>query len=282
MMTLAKEYPIQRVCQTLGYPRSAYYHQRKPVDDRPLPAALRQVAEEWPTYGDRRLTAPLRREGQTVNSKRVRRGMGAVGLLRPASGKRPRTTDSAPAFPRFPNRGLNLSVERPGQVWGADIAYVHLRCEFVDLAVRRDVFTRCIRGWHLRRQRNLDGERTLRAWQRATAGGRQPEMPHSDRGVQYAATENVERLRAAGVRLSMARVGEPRENGYAERLIRTIKEEEVELSEYADYHDAYRQMGRFLDEVDTHKRIHSSLGYLTPAEFESQWLREQRGKAVVH
>jgi transposase InsO family protein len=84
------------------------------------------------------------------------------------------------------------------------------------------------------------------------------------------------------VRLSMARVGEPRENGYAGRLIRTVKEEEVELSEYEDDHDAYRRMGRFLDEVYMHKRIHSSLGYLTPAEFESQWLTEQRGKAVVH
>lgn len=80
----------------------------------------------------------------------------------------------------------------------------------------------------------------------------------------------------------MATVGEPRENGYAERLVRTIKEEEVELWEYADYHDAYRQIGRFLDEGYTHKRIHSSLGYLTPAEFESQWLRDQRGKSVVH
>jgi transposase InsO family protein len=100
--------------------------------------------------------------------------------------------------------------------------------------------------------------------------------------MQYAATAYVEGLQAAGVRLSMATVGEPRENGYAERLIRTIKEEEVELSEYEDYHDAYRQMGRFLDEVYMHKRTHSSLGYLTPAEFESQWLREQSGKAVVH
>jgi transposase InsO family protein len=175
---------------------------------------------------------------------------------------------------------LNLSVERPDQVWEADITYVHLGCELVYLAVLRDVFTRGIRGGHL--GRNLDGELTLRAWQRATSGGRQPEIHPSDQGVQYAATEYGEGLQAAGVRIRMATVGEPRENGYAERLIRTIKEEEVELSEYEDYHDAYRQMGRFLDEVYMHKRIHSSLGYLTPAEFESQWLREQSSRAVVH
>jgi transposase InsO family protein len=145
-MRLAKEYPIQRVCQALGYARSCDDHQPQPPDDRALPAVLRRVAGAWPTYGYRRLTAPLRREGQMVNSKRVRRVMRALGLLRPARGKRPRTTDSAHAFPRYPNRGLNLSVERPDQVWVADITDVHLRCEFVYLAVLRDVFTRGIRG----------------------------------------------------------------------------------------------------------------------------------------
>jgi putative transposase len=73
----------------------------------------------------------------------------------------------------------------------------------------------------------------------------------------------------------MAEVGEAWQNGYAERLIRTIKEEEVDLSEYLDYNDAYRQMGRFFDDVYMHKRIHSSLGYLTPTEFEAQWRKEQ-------
>jgi transposase InsO family protein len=72
----------------------------------------------------------------------------------------------------------------------------------------------------------------------------------------------------------MADRGEAWQNGYAERLIRTIKEEEVDLTEYLDYHDAYRQIGRFLDDVYIHKRIHSSLGYLTPAEFEAQWRQE--------
>jgi transposase InsO family protein len=78
-------------------------------------------------------------------------------------------------------------------------------------------------------------------------------------------------LTGAGVRISMAETGHPEQNGYAERLMRTIKEEEVDLSEYADYHDALRQLGRFLDEVYMHKRIHSSRGYLTPVEFECQW-----------
>jgi putative transposase len=94
---------------------------------------------------------------------------------------------------------------------------------------------------------------------------------HSDQGVQYAATAYVERLQQAGVTLSMAAVGEPRENGYAERLVRSIKEEEVYLADYRDFADAQRCMIRFLGDVYNRKRIHSALGYLTPKEFEDQW-----------
>jgi len=98
---------------------------------------------------------------------------------------------------------------------------------------------------------------------------------HSDQGVPYAATAYVERLRGVGAALSMAAIGEPRENGYAERRMRTIKEEEVELTEYRDFADAYRQMQRFREAVYNVKRIHSSLGYRTPQEFEQQWQAEQ-------
>jgi transposase InsO family protein len=80
----------------------------------------------------------------------------------------------------------------------------------------------------------------------------------------------------------MADAGEAWQNGYAERLLRTIKEEEVDLSEYLDYSDALQQIGRFLDDVYAHKRIHSSLGYLTPAEFEVQWLEEQQTAQTVN
>ena len=93
--------------------------------------------------------------------------------------------------------------------------------------------------------------------------------------MQYAATAYTDLLAGRGAAISMAAVGKPEENGFAERLMRTIKEEEVDLSEYRDFGDAYRQLGRFLDDVYNRKRIHSSLGYLTPAEFEQQWLREE-------
>ena len=138
-----------------------------------------------------------------------------------------------------------------------------------------DVFTRCIRGWHL--GRSLEQELTLTALNRAFEHGC-PEIHHSDQGVQYAATAYVELLSSRGVAISMANVGVPEENGYAERLMRTIKEEEVDLTEYEDFRDALRGLGRFLDDVYNRKRIHSSLGYLTPAEFEQQWISMQRSQ----
>jgi transposase InsO family protein len=188
-----------------------------------------------------------------------------------------RTTDSNHDFPRFPNLVETLAITRPNQIWVADITYIRLRTEFIYLAVIMDVFTRTIRGWHL--ARNLDQGLTLAALERALVVAT-PEIHHSDQGVQYAATDYVQRLQKLNIQPSMATVGEPRENGYAERLMRTIKEEEVNLSEYHDFADAQRQLARFLDDVYNIKRIHSSLGYLTPREFEQQW-RTERGRAKM-
>ncbi len=135
-----------------------------------------------------------------------------------------------------------------------------------------DVFTRAFRGWAL--ARGLGAELTLAALQQALLDGR-PEIHHSDQGVQYAATNYVEVLKDAKVQISMAEVGHAEQNGYAERVIRTIKEEEVHLTEYQDFDDALAQIGHFIDDVYLTKRIHSSLGYLTPAEYEAQWQMKQ-------
>jgi len=272
MRPLVSEYPVATVCQILGWPRSTFYYAPQGADEAPLQAAIQEVAAEWPTYGYRRITQELRRRDWVVNSKRVRRLLGERGLLRPVAARKKRTTNSQHGFPRFPNLLPGLTIEAPDQVWVADITYIRLRREFVFLAVLMDLFTRGIRGWHL--DRFLHQELTLTALRRGLAQ-RTPQIHHSDQGVQYAATAYVQMLRDAQVRPSMAPIGDPRENGYAERLIRTIKEEEVYLSDYATYAEAYAQIGRFLDQVYMHKRIHSSLGYQTPVEFESQWRSQQ-------
>lgn len=275
---MTEDYPVRLVCQALKLPRSTYYYQPRPREDTELKVAIENVAEAWPTYGYRRVTAQLRREGWVINSKKIARLMCEMGLQVARKRQKRRTTNSRHDFPRYPNLVQGLEILYPDQVWAADITYIRLRKEFVYLAVIMDIFTRGIRGWHL--GRSLDQNLTLTALKKALETNR-PEIHHSDQGVQYAATAYVEKLMSARVKISMAEIGEVTQNGYVERLIRTIKEEEVDLSEYEDYHDAYRHIGLFLDDVYMHKRIHSSLGYLTPVEYEYQWLTEKASEVVI-
>jgi len=272
-------YPIHLLCDVLNYPRSSYYYASPRRDDSQLRATIREAQGRWPTYGYRRITEQLRREGTSVNRKRVRRLRRLMDLSAKIKAKKRRTTDSTHGFPRYPNLVQELAVTHPDHVWVADITWIHLRGEDVYLAVIMDVFTRSIRGWNL--SRGFDHTLTCTALFRALRCHTPPAIHHSDQGVQYAATEYTDLLETHQVQISMAEVGEAWQNGYAERLIRTIKEEEVDLSEYEDYHDALQQLGRFLDDVYLHKRIHSSLGYLTPVEFESQWLAQQATTSVV-
>jgi transposase InsO family protein len=276
---LRSDYPVTMLCDLLHCARSSYYRRTVPPDETDLEQAIESVIADWPTYGTRRVTAQLRRQGWAINRKRTQRVMRHKEWLRKRKRKVRKTTNSEHNFPRYPNLVQDLAIVRPEQVWVSDITYVRLADGFVYLAVIMDVFTRNVRGWHL--GQSLDQSLTLLALQRALAYGA-PEIHHSDQGVQYAATAYTRMLHAVNVQISMADAGEAWQNGYAERLLRTIKEEEVDLSEYLDYGDALQQIGRFLDDVYTHKRIHSSLGYLTPAEFEVQWLEEQQTAQTVN
>jgi putative transposase len=287
---LRGEYPLAVICRVMQLPRSGVYaRDRNDVVEQNastttgLRAHIEQIATTWPTYGYRRMTAQLRREAEPIcgtNSKRVRRLMRELGVMGQAPKRRQcRTTNSEHPYPRYPNLVRDLRVDHPDHVWVGDITYVRLRLEFVYLAVLMDVFTRAIRGWEL--TRSLDQALTLTALERALEHGHIPQIHHSDQGVQYAATAYVACLEQVGARISMAAVGEPRQNGYAERLMRTIKEEEVDLTEYEDFTDAYAHLGQFLDDVYQRKRIHSALGYLTPAEFESAWQTAQHERQSI-
>jgi len=261
---------VQEACDVLGLSRSSYYYDSQRVEADQLVLDLEQEAGRYPKYGSRRLTQQLRRApyDYRVNRKRIQRIMRQRGLLRPQKRAKCRTTNSQHPFPRYPNLVMELTVDHPEQVWVCDITYVRLGNGFVYLAVIMDIFTRAIRGWNL--GRSLDTDLTLIALRNALIVC-SPEIHHSDQGVQYAAQEYVTLLQHDEVQISMATQGKPKENGYAERLMRTIKEEEVDLSEYSDFADAYRQIGRFLEDVYNTKRIHSALGYLTPVEFEAAW-----------
>ena len=271
IQALAQEYPVRSLCAALELTPSAYYYQAQAAaDETQLKAYIQNIAGRWPTYGYRRITVQLQRDYQiTVNGKRVRRLMQELGIQGARPQRKKRTTNSNHAFPRFPNLVQDLAVDHPDQVWVGDITYIHLADEFVYLAVLMDVFTRSIRGWQL--GRTLEHTLTLTALQRALTR-HCPEIHHSDQGVQYAATAYVEGLQAQQIAISMADVGAAWQNGYAERLMRTIKEEEVDLADYQNYADAYQQIQQFLEEVYMHKRIHSALGYLTPVEFETHYV----------
>ncbi len=265
---LHQAYPqcsIRRLCRLLAVAPSSYYYAGQGDDDRGLRDLIERIALEFPRYGYRRMTAELRRRGQAVNHKRVLRLMRADNLLVQVR-RLCRTTNGAHDYGRFPNLVRGLAIERLNQVWCADITYVRLRRDFVYLAVILDIYPRAIRGWEL--SANLTEALTVAALERALAR-HTPEIHHSDQGVQYAATGYVERLLRRGIKVSMAARGQPRQNAFAERLMRTLKEEEVYLHEYDDLAEARARIGRFLDDVYTTKRVHSALGYQTPAEFEA-------------
>jgi transposase InsO family protein len=266
--------PLKLALNLLDLPRSTYYYRCQRKDESQLETDLDEVTGQFPTYGTRRITQQLRRGPyrHAVGRKRIRRLMRQKGLLRPVKRRKSRSTDSDHPYPRYPNLVKDLEISYPDQVWVCDITYIRLGRGFVYLAIVMDVFTRAIRGWCL--SRLLAQDLTLEALRTALAD-RVPEIHHSDQGVHYAAHTYIDLLKDHSIQISMAAVGKAEENGYAERFMRTIKEEEVDLSEYQNFAEAVSQISRFIEDVYNEKRIHSSLGYLTPLEFEAVWSRSR-------
>ncbi len=259
-------------CAVLGLARSSYYHRSRPSDESELREAIVDIAGRFPRYGSRKIKEQLKRAPYriVVGRHRVGRLMREMNLLVKPKRRRS-TTDSRHGLRRFPNLVRGLKASRPDQIWVADITYIHLPSHDIYLSIIMDQYSRSIRGYHL--SRSLGQELALLPLERALQRYPAPEIHHSDQGTQYAAKAYVKRLQAAGTQISMAAVGKPSENGYAERLIRTIKEEEVSLSDYANMAEARQQIGHFIDVVYRYERIHSSLDYLTPAEVEEGWHR---------
>ena len=234
--------------------------------------AIQKLAVQMPAYGYRRITAALQRAGWVVNHKRVLRLMRADNLLCLRKRAFVRTTDSEHKLRIYPNLARELKPSGLNQLWVADISYIRLLLEFVYLAVILDAFSRRVIGWAL--GRTLEAELALAALRMAIARGRVTPglVHHSDRGVQYASKDYIELLTAHGILISMSRRGNPYDNAQAESFVKTLKYEEVYRTEYLDFADARRRLGKFIESVYNEKRLHSALGYLPPAEFERQQL----------
>jgi transposase InsO family protein len=213
--------------------------------------------------------AMLRRLRVHASRSAVRRAYVELRLLRRPAPRRVRTTNSRHEHPRHPNLVRELVVERPDQVWVADVTYIRVQRRFAYLALLMDVFTRRIVGWGFSLAN--DTRLSLQALEMALALGRSPEVHHGDQGANYACDEYVRRLQARGVCISMAAAGAPYENGYAERLNRTVKDEETRPSDYRNFIEARCGLETFIARYNR-QRIHSSLAYKTPSEVFEEWM----------
>jgi transposase InsO family protein len=253
--------------------RSGFYRSQNtkpgPDPDMDLRDAIQKLAVEWPSYGRPRITEELRRRGWTMNPKRVYRLMRQDNLLCVRKRKFVVTTDSNHTRRIYPNLARDMILTATDQLWRADITYIRLRDEFVFLAVILDAYSRRVIGWAL--DRSMEDSLTLTALHMALAR-RVIEaglVHHSDRGSQYASNDYTDLLKANGIAISMSRKGNPWDNANCESFMKTLKYEEVLRNEYRDLADARASIREFLEKVYNHKRLHSALGYLPPAEFEA-------------
>ena len=278
-MISQKEVPISKGCASLEIGRRTYYYslkeRRRDQSDKPIKDSILAIALEFQKYGYRRITAELHRRGNAVNHKKVLRIMREENILCKHKKKfRITTTDSDHDYHVYPNLAKDIIITGINQLWVADITYVHLLHDCVYLAVIIDVYSRKCIGWEL--SRRIDTELVLNAFDMAVDAriqlGIAGLIHHSDQGVQYACNEYVDRLKELGIQISMSRKGNPYDNAFAESFMKTLKAEEVYLKEYRTFDEAYNNIKQFIERVYNKKRLHSSIGYLPPDEFEAKVL----------
>ena len=242
--------------------RQSFYYRPQPVGSTELAVmrALDEVYTATPFYGSRRLQVALRRQGWSVNRKRVQRLMRLMGIE--AVGPKPRLSQRHRGHQVYPYLLRDMAVERIDQVWSCDITYIRLRSGFVYLVAVLDWFSRYVLGWEL--SVTLDGQFCRDTLERALATGR-PEIFNTDQGAQFTSDAFTSLLRTAGVQISMAGRGRALDNVFVERLWRSVKYEEVYLKDYGSVPEARAGLGAYFAFYN-HERPHPALAYRTPAE----------------
>ena len=266
--SLSEDYPVSQVCKTIESSRSFYYYKKKENEPNiELKKAIEEVVRQYPSNGYRMTAGELRQQNWEVTDYKVYKLMQEMGLAQKKRRRMCKTTNSDHNYRRSPNLVQGRTVTEIDEIWSADITYVRLGNGFIYLAVVMDITTRMVRGWSL--SRSIDHYLTLEALELALEKG-VPQIHHSDQGIQYSCPAYTALLDEHRIEISMADAGQAWQNGYCELLIRTIKQNEIDLSDYRDFQDAYNNIERFIEQVYMHKRVHSSLGYLPPAKFEEK------------
>ena len=264
---------VRRLCALVGVSRSWWYAHPSPTEtaarDTVLRDAIEHIVLAFPGYGYRRVAKTLQREGWEVNHKRVLRIMRQESLLCQLERRFVVTTDAGHGLRTYPNLLADLALTGPDQAWVADLTYIRLPTTFGYLACLLDAWSRRCVGWRL--ARTIDTSLPLAALEQALAARRPGPglIHHSDRGVQYASAAYTARLGEAGAHSSMSAPGTPYDNAKAESFFKTLKREEVYLNHYQTFREAEANLDRFIGDVYNAKRLHSSLGYRPPIEFEA-------------
>lgn len=286
---LSDEYSVTATCAVLEINHSNYQHfinttldlnHKKKLEDDLIRDEIEKLINKPASsrYGYRPMTHQLRRNGfqinsQFVNHKRVLRIMRENNLLVEIKKTFINTTDSDHNLKKYSNilKKEKVKVTRLDQIWASDITYIKLPDGFVYLAVIIDAYSRKVIGYCL--SKSIDTDLALEALKmalknRKITNANSQLIHHSDQGVQYASKAYTDLLKFHGMKISMSSPGCPWENGMAESFFKTLKTNEVYLNDYQNIWEAKDNLFRFINKVYNQERLHSSLGYLPPCEFE--------------
>ncbi len=259
----------------MGIARSTLYDEPPATtDDTAMVEAMSRIFEEFERYGWRRVRAALRQQGMVVNHKKVRRLMREHDLQPRMRRRYTTTTDSNHDQPIFADLAKDVQLNGPDQLWVADITYVPIIGGFVYVAIVLDAWSRKVVGYAL--SRAIDARLTLAALGAAVIG-RTPKagcIHRSDRGSQYAAKACRDELAAKGLKGSMGRRGNSYDNAKAESFMKTLKVEAVHPMAFETFEDVAEHLPRFIEHTYNTRRLHSSIGYLSPSQFEDQLPRQ--------
>ncbi len=252
--------------------------EEKERQDADIRGKIEQIRVVHKRAGYRPLLRLLKRSGVDVGETRLRRILRESGLqIRPMK-KFVQTTQSNHDKKVYPNLLPEMTIDGPNQVWAADITYIRIDNGFVYMAVILDLYLRKAIGWSI--SKRIDGELTLNALKMAIYRRSPPRgvIHHSDRGVQYLCGDYVDLLKENGFHISCSRKGNPYDNAFLESFMKTLKNDEIYLGKYDTYLDVIENVPHFIEEVYNKKRLHSSLGYLSPDEFEAMYDEEKEDR----